>query len=232
VQNFEQPTVHVRSTLADVTPIEGTAIVIDTFRAFTTAAYAFAQGVEAIYLADSVSSAAELATTHGYLTMGEADGRKPEAFDLSNSPWEITQRDDLDGVTLVHRSSAGTRGALHVLSLGAAPVYVASLVVATTTARLVRHSKAVTVVACGLYGTEPADEDEATAWFVADHIMGDPNDGTEVVESIRVGRGAQRLRSAAWAPSEDLSLCLAIDRFDFVMRISEDARGVRVDCLR
>jgi len=226
---YRDSIVVVRSTLRDTTPIVGSAIVVDTFRAFTTAAYAFAQGVESIYLTDSVSHALDLATEHGFLTMGEVGGRKPAEFELSNSPWEITQRDDLEGVTLVHRSSAGTRGALHAVRLGAVPVFVSSLVVASATVRAACEVEMVTIVAAGLHGETPTDEDEATAALLAAQLRGRPARPAEVVADIRGGQGAKRLRAAQWSRDEDLDLCLAIDRFDFAMRVSEDVIGVRID---
>jgi 2-phosphosulfolactate phosphatase len=232
VENSEGPCVEIRSTLVDDRPIKGAAIVVDTFRAFSTAAYAFAQGVESIYLTDSVPVALDLAATRGYRTMGEVGGRKPDGFDLGNSPWAVTQRDDLRGVTVVHRSSAGTRGALHALRLGADPVFVSSLVVATATARLVGDHEAITIVACGLGGAEPADEDEVTASFIAARIRRDVVDVRALVEQVTTGRGAMRLRAAAWSPLGDVERCVDVDRFDFAMRLSTDDIGVRVDVVR
>ena len=112
----------------------GVAVVIDTFRAFTTAAFAQAQGVGGHYLASTVSQARMIAEQHrGALLCGEVDGIRPEGFDLGNSPAEVLAA-DLRGRTLVQRTSAGTRCVIAALGSEATDVYAASLVVATATA--------------------------------------------------------------------------------------------------
>lgn len=61
-----------------------------------------------ILLADSVDEARRLKAAHpGSLAMGEDHGRRPAGFDFSNSPVLIADA-DLDGRTLVQRTSAGT----------------------------------------------------------------------------------------------------------------------------
>src|SRR5688572_24084000 len=90
--------------------VTGPVVVIDVIRAFTTAAYAFGAGAEAIYLVATVEEA--LAFTHAHphvLAMGEERGRRIEGFTFSNSPVEVS-RADLRGRTLVQRTSAGTQG--------------------------------------------------------------------------------------------------------------------------
>src|SRR5689334_19053048 len=105
--------------------VGGTVVVIDVLRAFTTAAYAFGAGAHEIWLVAGVDEALGLADRlPGSLVMGEDGGRRPEGFDLSNSPvgaW----RADLAGRTLVQRTSAGTQGV--VAARAAERLFVASL---------------------------------------------------------------------------------------------------------
>ena len=84
----------------------GTTIIIDVFRAFTTAAVAFDRGVECIVLVAEVEEALALkAQGVGDVLMGEVDGTKPDGFDFGNSPYEISQA-DIAGKTLVHSTRA------------------------------------------------------------------------------------------------------------------------------
>ncbi len=90
----------------------GPVVVIDVIRAFTTAAYAFGAGAEAIYLVGSVEEALAFTTRHtGALAMGEDRGRRPAGFDFPNSPVAVS-RTDLSGRTMVQRTSAGTQGVI------------------------------------------------------------------------------------------------------------------------
>src|SRR5690606_13669462 len=107
---------------------DGAVVVVDVIRAFTTAAYAFAAGARAIHLVDSVEEALTFARENpGTLAMGEDGGRKPAGFDLPNSP-VLVSTCDLEGRTLVQRTSAGTRGVIAAKS--ATRLWCASLVCA------------------------------------------------------------------------------------------------------
>ena len=104
-------------------------------RAFTTAAYAFGVGATAIYLVATVEQALAFKAAHpDVLAMGEDRGRRPEGFDFPNSPAAVS-RADLDGRTLVQRTSAGTQGV--VAAVDATRLWAASLVCASATARAV-----------------------------------------------------------------------------------------------
>ena len=87
---------------------KGVAVIIDVFRAFTTAAHAFANGAETILMVDDATAAFDLrASGMADYCIGEADGRKIEGFDFGNSPHDISQA-DLRGKTLAQRTSNGT----------------------------------------------------------------------------------------------------------------------------
>src|SRR5438128_2218040 len=97
--------------IADTASITGVAVVIDVFRAFTTAAWAFHLGVDRIVLTDDLEEALALkARIPGALALKD---REPlPGFDLDNSPVHLRQRRDLAGRTLVQRTTAGTTGAV------------------------------------------------------------------------------------------------------------------------
>ena len=89
--------------------VGGVVVAVDVLRAFTTAAYAFAGGASAIWLAGAVDEALALREEIGAdVVMGEEHGRRPPGFDLSNSPVAVS-RADLVGRVIVQRTSAGTR---------------------------------------------------------------------------------------------------------------------------
>lgn len=212
------PRITRRSLLAGTHGLSGPTIVIDTFRAFTTAAFLLDRGVDRIVLVETLDGARMRARSiPGSVLCGEDEGRKPTDFDLGNSPIEAESCPDPPGRVVVMRTSAGTRSVVNALRSGADPVYAASLVVAGATIAAVRREPQVTIVASGLSGITPADEDEETADLIANQLLGRPDD-PERLDRIRSGAGAHRLRTTPWIDPDDLERCLAIDRFDFAMR--------------
>lgn len=92
--------------------VRGPVVVVDVLRAFTTAAYAFGAGAEAVYLVATVEEALAFKRENaGARAMGEEHGRRPAGFDFSNSPVAVSQQ-DLTGTTIVQRTSAGTQGVI------------------------------------------------------------------------------------------------------------------------
>ena len=99
-----------RATLDDCDKETDTVIVIDVLRAFTTSAYAFAEGVSDIALASSVEDAFNLRKRFpDALILGEVDGYPVEGFDLGNSP-SVLIGSDISGKRLIQRTTAGTQG--------------------------------------------------------------------------------------------------------------------------
>jgi 2-phosphosulfolactate phosphatase len=196
----------------------GTTVVIDTFRAFATAAHLFDAGVERMLLADTVEEARAIAAgLDDALLVGEDDGRRPQGFDIGNSPTEVLARDDLSGRTVVLRTSAGTRGVATAVGAGAGPVYAASLLVASSTASAIADADPITLVSSGGTAEIPHDEDEITGDLIAALVRATPVDIPSVLDRIRTGTGALRLGAAVWIPDDDIERCLEVDRFDFAM---------------
>lgn len=194
----------------------GATIVIDTFRAFTTAAILFEAGVDRIVLTADLDEARGTAAELGALLCGEEGGIKPDDFDLGNSPAEASTRQDLAGSTVVMRTSAGTRSVLAALENGASPVYAASLVVAAATADRVGEADALTIVSAGLNGTKRSEEDDLTADYIEDVLAGgaDP-DATAVL--VATCDRAVTLSGSSWAHEDDVGVATDVDRFDFAM---------------
>ena len=88
----------------------GVVVIIDVFRAFTTAAVALANGAARIIMVDDLDTALSLRQQGvGRICMGERQGIKPAGFDFGNSPAEISGV-RFDGETLIQTTTNGTRG--------------------------------------------------------------------------------------------------------------------------
>jgi 2-phosphosulfolactate phosphatase len=98
--------------IAELVKAPSVAVVVDVMRAFTVAAWAFAQGAEKIVLAESLDEALVLKARHpDWVAL--KDGLPAPGFDTVNSPG-LLRSIDLGGRTVVQKTTAGTVGALAV----------------------------------------------------------------------------------------------------------------------
>ena len=208
----------------------GVVAVIDVFRAFTSAAVALANGAHRIVMVGSVEEALELRRAgFGEVCIGEVGGRAPEGFDFGNSPFEITSV-DLQGKTVIQRTSAGTQGIV-LASSRAQRLYAASLVTANATARAMRSGSpdTVTLVAMGGEGVRRTDEDELCAMHLRNRIEGRSGDPEAVRRLVLAGSEVPRFHdpSRPYLHPEDVDIALDVDRYDFAVRVEiEDGRPI------
>lgn len=202
-------------------------MAIDVIRAFTTAAYAFAAGAARIVLADTVAAALRFGGEYaGSVVMGEDHGRKPDGFEYSNSPVLVAAA-DLDGRTVVQRTSAGTQGVY--AARAASALWCASLVCASATAAALRAegSSDPTYVITGRFADRPelsGDDDLLTAEFIEARRTGSPGDAAAVAAAVAATGEAERTLALGGTDShpDDISYATDVDRFDFAMRVSWD----------
>lgn len=200
--------------IAELVDTPSVAVVVDVMRAFTVAAWAFAQGAEKIVLAGSLDEALALkADNPDWVAL--KDGPPAPGFDTVNSPG-LLRSIDLGGRTVVQKTTAGTVGALAVKD--APLVLCASFVVAEATAQLLRArgSDSVTFVVTGEDGQ--ADEDLACSVHrpeshrARDGCCRVPPPRRPVTRRRRTGAGVRQ-----GVHADDVALCLELDRFPFAM---------------
>ena len=192
----------------------GDVVIIDVVRAFTTAAYAFAAGIEEIVL---VATVEEARFVSGF-RMGEVGGRLVPGFDHGNSPSQLVGR-RLSG-RAVQRTSSGTQGV--VLATSARTLWLGSLVVASATARALAASAEVTLVAMGGRGEPAEEEDMAAALYIAAVLRGERPPLEQAVAMVRASRAAARHASdSPDFPRADIDCCCAVDAFDFAMKVEK-----------
>ncbi|WP_043639196.1 2-phosphosulfolactate phosphatase [Desulfovibrio sp. TomC] len=205
--------------LSGAAEASGVAVVIDVFRACSVACYAFAGGATRILPVDSVEEALALRAAHpDYLLAGERQCLKPAGFDFGNSPSEVAAA-DLAGRTLVHATSAGTRGL--VAAMGSAErVLTCSFVnMAATAAELLATAPpVVSVVAMGKAGLASAPEDRMCGMYLANLLQDVPNAFAVIPQFLRKTASAEIFfGDTAIVPEADFDLCLTLDAFDFYL---------------
>ncbi|MFG2433563.1 2-phosphosulfolactate phosphatase [Streptomyces sp. NPDC048508] len=201
--------------ISELDDVPSVAVVVDVMRAFTVAAWAFAQGAEKIVLAESLDETLVLKARHpGWTAL--KDGPPAPGFDAVNSPGMLRSV-DLGGRTVVQKTTAGTVGALAVKE--ASLVLCAGFVVAEATARLLRMRAPdqVTFVVTGEDGC--ADEDLACAQYIARRATEVDTDAASFLRRAGGSRAAAELAQGVrqGVHPDDVALCLELDRFPFAM---------------
>jgi 2-phosphosulfolactate phosphatase len=211
--------VRVTRFLAGAREATGQAVIVDVFRAFTTAAFCVAAGArEIVLVADHEEALALKRDDPSLFLTGEIGGRRVPGFDVGNSPSAI-ERLDLTGRRVVQRTSGGTQGV--AAATAAQGVVLGSFVIAEATVRhLQRQADDVTVVAVGHGGTGTSAEDEACAGYLAARLVGAPTDVAAVIASL--WRGEDR-SWPEWFPRRDAELACQVDRFDFALPVTREA---------
>lgn len=206
---------------------KGLTVIIDVFRAFSTACYAFHHGAGKIIPVALIDEAFRLKEKHPeYLLMGERNEIKPEGFDYGNSPSQLPA-DVLKGKTIVHTTSSGTQGI--AAAANASEILTGSFVNAGAIVNYIRSRQPehVSLVCMGYACEYPTDEDTLCAEYIFNGLKGLPSGFTEMTRVIRQGSGARFFDESkqSWAPRADFDLCLNLNRFDFVLKVEPDAAG-------
>lgn len=212
------------SLVGDAAEAEGTAIIIDVFRAFTTAAIAFERGARQIILVAEVEEALDLHRRGiGDLLMGEVGGKRPEGFDFGNSPYEISQA-DLAGQSLVQSTRAGTVGVAAAAKAGT--IFLGSFVVAqaTVNAILKENPPLVSIIAMGDEGRVRSDEDEHCGMYLRNLLEGRRPDADFLRSLIMQGGATQKFfdESRPQYHPRDVALALQFNIYPFAMKIARE----------
>ncbi|HZL11604.1 MAG TPA: 2-phosphosulfolactate phosphatase [Prolixibacteraceae bacterium] len=203
---------------------EGLTVIIDVFRAFSTACYAFENGVQRIYPVGDLEMAYQLKQQNpDFILVGERKEQKPEGFDFGNSPSQLMTA-DLNGKIMVHTTSSGTQGIAN--ATGADEIITGSFVNAQAIVEYIRQQNPakVSLVCMGYSCQYPTDEDTLLGVYIKNELEGKPNDYPEMVEQIRNGDGARffSTEKQEWAPKADFDLCLSLNRFNFVLKVEHE----------
>ena len=198
----------------------GLTVIIDVFRAFSTACYVIGNGAEEILCVGEVDTAFRLKEEDpGRILMGERNEMMVEGFQYGNSPCQV-ENVDFSGITVVQTTSAGTRGMVNATK--ANEILTGSFVNVDAIVNYIRLRKPVLVslVCMGYAAIRPIEEDSLCAEYIRDKLRDRQPDYEEMTKIIRASSGKRFFiaESQGHAPSSDFYLCLDINRFDFVLR--------------
>ena len=206
---------------------KGLTVLIDVFRAFSTACYVYHAGAATIRPVAFIDDAFKLKEQYpDFLLMGERNEIKPHGFDYGNSPYYLLTA-DLKGKTLVHTTSAGTQGI--TAATNATEIITGSFVNADAVVNYINFRKPdhVSLVCMGYACQYPTDEDSLCAEYFYKKLHNQQVDFNNMVRQIKNGSGKRffEKHKQEWAPQQDFELCLNINRFNFVLNVRQDAIG-------
>ena len=217
--------IRIESLVEGARRARGTAVIVDVFRAFTTAAVAFARGATKIVIVPEPAEALRLrAEGVGDLCVGEVNGVPPERFDFGNSPYELMQA-ELKNKVVIQSTRAGTVGV--AAADEAETIYAGSLVVAGETAKAILRDEPsqVTIVAMGWNARVRTDEDEQCALYLRNLLAGRRPD-PEAVRRLVLASGEvakfRDLNQPHFHP-EDVEIALEVDKYGFAIRVVRES---------
>lgn len=204
---------------------KGLTVIIDVFRAFSTACYAIHSGVEKIIPVGEIQKAYSIREKipHSIL-VGERNEQKPEGFDFGNSPTQIIKAGSLFGKTMIHTTSSGTQGIVHAKN--ADEVISGSFVNAGAIIRYIKSKNPdfISLVCMGYACQYPTQEDTFCAEYIKNKLEGRATDFPGMVKILKSGDGARFFDpdKQSWSPESDFYHCLDINRFNFVLKVEKD----------
>jgi 2-phosphosulfolactate phosphatase len=213
------------ATLETCPEATGTVAVIDVWRSFTTAAFAFDAGARDIITVASAEEALVLRERFPGLLlmgMGKLGGPPAEGFDFANSPTALMAH-DLRDRRFIQCTPNGTRGIAR--STKAETLLASSFVCARATADYIRRESPAEVT---FVSTDDTGEDQACAEYVAALLCDKTPDTATMLSQIRepaLEAFRSEVSKGTWTPAQgaaleaDLACCLSLDRFDFAMLV-------------
>ena len=207
----------------------GTVVIIDVFRAFTTAAFAFQRGARRIVMVDGVATATDLRQQSvGAFCMGEVNGYMPAAFDFPNSPAVLAEA-NIAGETLIHATTNGTVG---LTAAGRADrLFAGALVTAEATVQAILDGRpnVVSLVAMGRGNGARAVEDELCALHMRSRLEGRRPDVAALrtaIHGMAPPPNPALLATGDYRP-QDREMALDVDRLALAIEI-DHAGGLLV----
>lgn len=221
-----KPTITILHQREGASRARGIAVIIDVLRASSTVCYLAAAGAGRIWAVADEAAAKALSRAHGPVVLiGERHGRRLPGFDWGNSPSLLTGA-ALANRTVVLTTSNGTQGLAAAQS--AEEILTGGFVNAGAVVAYIRDRAASQVsLVCMGSGGRPALEDTLCALYLKAALAGKPLSFAPLRQAILRGSGAAAFRQSDGkdTPFEDLALCLDLDRFDFVLRVTKGPMG-------
>lgn len=198
----------------------GLTVVIDVFRAFTTACFIMNNGADCIYPVGTVDTAFALKKKlPAAVLIGERNEVIIPGFDYGNSPANI-ENTSFKGKSIIHTTSAGTQGIVNAIH--ADEIITASFVNAPAVAAYIKSKKPDTVsfVCMGKRAIEPSEEDTWCAEYIKSILEETDYNISSRLKELRYLEGMRFFNpdNQEQCPERDFFLSTQVGLFDFVLK--------------
>lgn len=203
-----------------MTNITHLTIVIDVFRAFSTACYILNSNPQRYYLTPHCHAVAERQQKHpNAILVGKPEIGSTLGYHIPNSPHRCHDL-ALENQTVIHRTQAGATGVIEALSKPGEQVLACSFNNAKATANVIKTLaiKKLTIRAMGHEATSPSIEDDVCARYLNALLADEPFDLKTHQKEIKNTTGQYFLtEDQQQYPSADLSHCLTPNLYNFAI---------------
>lgn len=195
------------------------SVVIDVFRAFTTACYVLERKPGSYFYSYSCKAAEKLAkATENPLLIGKPEKGSTFEYHIPNSPtWVIKEL--IENRPVIHRTESGARGILAARS--ADLVLATGLVNAKATVDYIKtfRNASVTIIPMGHEATTPSLEDDICAHYLLALISSKHFDIAPYIPELVLGAGKYFFSEDQYQyPKEDFAMCLELNKFNFAIQ--------------
>lgn len=212
-------------------------VVIDAFRAFSTACYVLEKNPASYRVATKSSVISRLAIDAiNPLLIGKPEkGFDHIVYNIPNSPTRVLGV-KITGCDVLHRTDAGMKGILQ--SKDSDIILAAGFVNAESTVQYInktirkKGTPKITITPMGHQGESPSLEDDACAEYIKCLLSEKKLDLNLYMDEIRQGPGSYFFsQDQQQYPSEDFARCMEVGRFDFAIQaILKDDYAVLSRC--
>ncbi|MFH1233892.1 MAG: 2-phosphosulfolactate phosphatase [Patescibacteria group bacterium] len=200
---------------------KGLVVIIDVFRAFSTACYIINGGAKKIIPIGDIEIAYQLKKENpNFILIGESNGYIQPGFDFGNSPFQI-RNFDFSGKTVVYTTSTGTQGIANAKN--AEEILTGSFV---NTGAIIDYIKSknpenVSLICTGTANETILDEDAVCARYIKNALIGKPDDFMKIIDHLKTKGFANPFFDPKREshPVEDFDLCMTLDKFNFVLKV-------------
>ncbi len=216
----------IKNCLSGAKEAEGTAVIIDIFRASNTIIACLAQGASYIIPVGDLEEAYQLKRENpGYLLFGERKGLPPKGFDFNNSPAQAAQM-KLSEKSIILTTSAGSQGIVHASSADEIVIGSFANVNALISYLQEKNPDKISLIPIGTEATREAVEDEMCAWYIKARLQGKKLNWEKLKAEILSGEGASRL--IRLNQKDDLEFCLQLDTYNIVPKYYPDINRLKI----
>lgn len=194
------------------------AVVIDVFRAFSTACYVLEKSPSAYFYSHSDRVLEKLSNqVLNPFFIGKPEKGSKLSYHIPNSPAHVL-KEGIESRTVLHRSVSGAKGILSVKE--ADLVLGAGFINAKATVRYIKSFKnsTVTILPMGFEATTSSLEDELCARYLESLIKSYRFDLSSHIPELKSGAGKYFFSMDQYQyPQEDFEMCLELNKFNFAI---------------